>query len=98
MLIHSGTVLSSCVMVNASSNALHIFFGAQTTKENSPDLVIPIKGKSTIDLFCPSVEGTVIWCKLKSGENRFYDIRTGERLTTQKLKTRSKVEKISFYE
>lgn len=97
-LIHAGTTLSCRIMTNASKTALHVFFNTQASKGESPDLIISIGNKSPVDMFCPSVEGTVIWCTLESGEERFYDTRTGERLTTEKLKARNKVEKINFYE
>lgn len=97
MLIHAGTVLSCRLTANTNKTALHVFFSAQATKGESPDQVIPIKSKSPVDMFCPSVEGTVIWCKLESGKEQYYDTRTGEHLTTEKLKARNKVEQINFY-
>lgn len=94
MLIHAGTVLPCRLMANADHTALHVFFDIQT-EEGPPDRVIRIKGKSPVDLFCPSIEGTVIWCQLKSREEHFYDTRSGKRLTKKQMKDRA--EEIHFY-
>lgn len=92
--IHAGTVVS--YRIAADANALHIFFKAQF-KEGVPDRVIRIEGGSPVELFCPSVEGIIIWCALKSGEERFYDTRTGERLTVEKVEAGERAGKIHFY-
>ncbi|MDD5050235.1 MAG: hypothetical protein PHV93_00645 [Candidatus Pacebacteria bacterium] len=87
--MHKGTVLSCFIKTNTNCNALLVLFGTKAKKGEPPDVVISIEGGSPVDLFCPSVEGTVIWCKLKSGEERFYDTRTGKHLSEKELKERS---------
>lgn len=94
-VIHTGTVLSYRVIANADQTAMHVYFddGSKTEK---PDVVILVEGGSQVDIFCPSVEGTVIWCILKTGEERIYDTRTGKRLSKEELKDR--LGEIHFYQ
>lgn len=50
--------------------------------------MIYIQGDSPVDMFCPSVEGTVIICWLKSGKECVYDTLTGSLLTAKDLMAR----------
>ena len=92
---HAGTVLSCQITTNADQTVMHVWLGNEAKTEN-PDVVIPVEGKSPVDTFCPSVEGTVILCILKSGEECIYDTRTGKRLSEKELKDRSG--EIHFYQ
>jgi hypothetical protein len=55
------------------------------TFDDDRQLVIAVDGASPIDMFCPSVEGTVMWVRLRSGEERYYSTETGQRLTEDEL-------------
>ena len=94
-VIHTGSILSCRVVPNADLTAMHVYFDVKANAEK-PDVVIPVEGKSLIDIFCPSVEGTVILCILKSGEERYYDTRTGKLLVKEDLKARAG--EIHFYQ
>ena len=94
-VVHAGTVLSCRVTANADQTAMYVYFGSGA-KTEKPDVVIPVEGKSLVDVFCPSVEGTVILCILKSREERIYDTRTGKRLSKEELRDRSG--EIHFYQ
>lgn len=96
-LTHNGTVLSCRLTHNANHTGLLVSFDAKNKGHWRPNLKIPVRGKSPIDCFCPSVEGTVIWCKLASGEERLYDTRTGKRLTTKEIKARNRAGKMHFH-
>ena len=87
-VIHAGTVLSYRVIVNADQTAMHVHFDDEA-KTEKPDVVILVEGGSQVDFFCPSVEGTVILCILKTGEEHIYDTRTGKRLSKEELRDRS---------
>lgn len=90
-LVHAGTALSLRLRTSPDCFALNIFFETKGVTAETPDLVIPIEGDSPAHLCCPSVEGTVIWCQLKSGKHVFFDSMTGLQLATEKLKERQDV-------
>lgn len=94
-VIHTGTVLSFRAIVNTDQTVMHVHFDDEV-KTEKPDVVILVEGGSQVDIFCPSVEGTVILCILKTGEERIYDTRTGKRLSKEELKDRSG--EIHFYQ
>ncbi len=96
-LEHTGTVLSCRVQQGDDQKSLLVFLKGKTGDSLKPDVTIRVRGRSPINLFCPSVEGTVIWCRLVSGEERFYETRTGKRLTPDELKKMSKAGKLHIY-
>ncbi len=96
-LTHIGTVLSCRLTHNDNHTGLLVSFDTKNKGPWRPDFKIPVRGKSPIDCFCPSVEGTVIWCKLASGENRYYDTRTGRRLNEKDLRKKDRAGKVHFY-
>ncbi len=88
-LLHSGTKLSCRITHNDSNTGLLVSFDTKITGPFRPDVKIQVRGKSEVDAFCPSIEGTVIWCQLVSGEQLFYDTRTGRRISDKKLQDRA---------
>ncbi len=62
-------------------------FTIEVTGENKSSIMI--EKKSKIDFICPSIEGTVVLCVLKSGEERFYDSRTGNCLSIDDVMARN---------
>lgn len=95
-LIHHGTELPLRLTHNTTYTGLLVFFDTKSKGFESPDVRIAVRGKSTVDSFFPSEEGTVIWCRLNSGEERYYETRTGKRLTEKQLQKLSANGKVHF--
>lgn len=48
--------------------------------------IVPVEGESQIEYVFPSVEGTVVLCRLMSGCERFYDVHDGHEFTEEELR------------
>ncbi|MSU55813.1 MAG: hypothetical protein EXS51_00675 [Candidatus Taylorbacteria bacterium] len=95
-LIHGGTELSCRLTHNARHTGLLVLFNMEGGDFKNPDVRISVQGKSLIDSFFPSDEGTVIWCQLNSGEQRYYETRTGKQLTEKQLQKQKADGKVHF--
>lgn len=92
-LKHSGTEISCDIAVAADGMSLKVVFTGGTNRKSQ---TIRIQGKSPVDMFCPSVEGTVVRCFLKSGAEQIYDM-SGNLLSAEELKGKWN-NKIHFYD
>lgn len=95
-LTHAGTVLSCRITHNATHTGLLVGYDVKTEGPWRPDRKIPVRGKSIVDSFFPSVEGTVIWCQLVSGEERYYDTHTGRRMREKELRKLDRAKQLHF--
>lgn len=91
-VIHNGSELSCKITTTEDAMSLQVFFTGGTEQESR---TIKIRGDSPVNMFCPSVEGTVIFCCLQSGEEQFYDTLSGGLLSQEDLNKRSG--QIHFY-
>ena len=89
---HTGSEISCNITAAEDGMSLRVIFTGGTDQKSK---TIQIQGDSPVVMFCPSVEGTVILCYLKSSEEQYYDILSGKQLSTDEIKTRSA--KIHFY-
>lgn len=80
---HIGTELS--LVIREKSRGFRLVVNINGSKE---ERIIQINGKFPVHMFCPSVQGTVVWCVLKSGEEIFFDSVTGSILNGQDIAER----------
>lgn len=91
-VIHNGTKISCEITAAEDAMSLEVVF---TTGTEQKSQMIQIQGDSPVNMFCPSVEGTVIFCYLESGKEQFYDTLSGALLSEEDLDKRSG--QIHFY-
>ena len=91
---HAGTVVVFRATLVDGGRSLKITPGDKTGWAGR---TIKVSGKFPIEMFCPSVEGTVIICLLTSGRGRFYDTLTGKHLTAGEMKSRVQKGEFHFY-
>ncbi len=89
---HKGTELSCDITATKDGKSLQVTFTGGTEQKSR---TIQIQGGSPVDTFCPSVEGTVILCFLKSGKEQIYDTLSGSLLSKENLSKRGGA--IHFY-
>jgi hypothetical protein len=85
---HTGTELSLAIGEQPDGLGLTVMINGSSEAK-----IIKIEGGSKIDLFIPSVQGTIIYCILESGEERFFDSITGSLLSRNEIIAR----KPTFY-
>ena len=95
-LAHVGTILSCRITHNTTHTGLLVGYDVKTKGPWRPSRRIPVRGRSLVDSFFPSVEGTVIWCQLESGEERYYDTCTGKRLRKKELQKLNRTKQLHF--
>ena len=81
---------------NTTHTGLLVGYDVKTKGPWRPSRRIPVRGRSLVDSFFPSVEGTVIWCQLESGEERYYDTCTGKRLRKKELQKLNRTKQLHF--
>lgn len=91
-VIYSGSELSCEITATEDAMSLKVLFTGGTEQKSR---TIQIQGSSPVNMFCPSFEGTVVFCYLESGEEHFYDTLSGALLSQEDLNKRSG--QIHFY-
>ena len=93
---HAGTELCLVVWSTKKGKKLHI--RREDTREEWH--ILPPEEES-FWLFCPSVEGTVLWCRLKSNQEALYDVlkkRWMDKVYMEEVKSKAiKMPAMHFY-